>query len=880
MEFININTLENKFEKNKPRFLTKEEIEIIVDQVPNTYGADSAENDNIRESIKNYFRDIIKQKKITPEAINSISNQIVKHHNQSRIAAGTTVGSSSSEALSAAPFQAQMNAFHSAGQSRSGAGGINEFEELFYAKKNRKIEICTLQYANKTLSFEEVLDTKKDIEGCMFTQFVQDYLYIKESDKYVKKYDIEMYDSLAKKWWHNDYYITKVLKSKIPNPHDYVLRIYLNIKEMYKYKVSIQDLVDAFQREHDTPISLIYGSIQDAFIDVYACADFVANKKDVMVLEAVKCNNQVNDMATSSFYQTIIMPGLSTLRIKGISGITNLTPIKIPVVSVILDDDTIAYILYTTINKNIKTLFNLLSVNVIDEQQDYILLTMPKYENISYFFTGKFVLSKGDFSMLNPLQYIDLMIKIDKQNNPKNKQTNLIKTFSLIKELTIERVHIVNLSHKKMKKNGIELSMIKNLFKVANILIINQNLENYNPVLLVKIEQNDSLIDYQLTPRNLINKLIKNDEKKNERTDILKYSELVYAEVLGSNLKGLLSLSFLDKTRLKSNNMHVVASVYGNRAARKLFIDEVFESMSVFGVTPAHLLLVADVFFSRGVPTGAMFNSVNKQLGPVDKATVSKAVEIFKASSLHGVNHDISGVSTHIAFGVAPKIGTGYFDIAYHGKEKVSINNEMYTSFKNERAYVDRLASEVVALESDDPNKDLQQQYEKEEIKTISRAPIPRGKKVNLSFQEPVIRNIATVPVSKYSKAKVEKKEEPFEAKVPVSKYAKKKVVEEDEEDEKPKVPVSKYIKKKVVEEDEEDEEPEIKIPVSKYTKKVQKKEAPKVPVSKYTKKVIKKDEEKEEEEEEEKEENPKLPVSKYSKTLKSDISVKYKSRK
>jgi hypothetical protein len=854
MEFININTLENKFEKNKPRFLTKEEIEMVVDQVPNTYGADSAENDNIRESIKDYLRDIIKHKKITPDAINSISNQIVKHHNQSRIAAGTTVGSSSSEALSAAPMQAALNSFHSSGQSKSGAGGINEFEEVFYAKKTRKIEYCTLHYANKTLSYEEVLDTKKDVEGCMFTQFVQDYLYIKQSDKYVKKYDIEMYESLPKKWWHNDYYITKVIKSKIPKPQDYVLRIYLNIKEMYKYKVSMQDLVDAFQREHDTPISLIYGSIQDAFIDVYACADFVANKKDVMVLEAVKCGDHVNDMATSSFYQTIVMPGLSTLRIKGISGITNLTPIKIPVISVILDDDTIAYLLYITLNKNVKTLFNLLSVNVIDEQDDYVLLTMPKYENISYFFTGNFNLSKGDFLMLNPLQYIDLMIKIDKENNPKNKQINLIKTFSLIKNLTIERVHIVNLSHKKMKRNGIELSMIKNLFKAANITIINQNLENYNPVLLVKIEQID--MDYQLTPRNLINKLIKIDEKSNERTDILKYSELVYAEVLGSNLKGLLSLPFLDKTRLKSNNMHVVASIFGIRASRKLFIDEVFDSMSAFGVSPSHILLVADLFFSRGVPTGAMFNSVNKQLGPVDKATVSKAVEIFKASSLHGVNHDISGVSTHIAFGVAPKIGTGYFDIAYHGEKKVSINNEMYTAFKNERAYIDRMANEVVAIESDDPNKDLQDKYEKEEIKTISRAPIPRGKKVNLGFQEPVIRNIATVPVSKYSRAKViEKKEEPAEIKVPVSKYA-----------------------KKVVKEDEEDEEPEIKVPVSKYSKKVEKKETPKVPVSKYSKKVVEKEVEKDEEIEKE---VKKVPVSKYSKTLKNDdISVKSKSRK
>lgn len=781
-----------------------------------------------------------------------------------------------------------MDSFHSAGQSRAGAGGINEVEELFYAKKNRKVELCTIHYKDKTLSYEDVLETKKDVEGSMFSQFIKDYLYIKEGDKYVKDCVIDTYDNLSKKWWHNNEYYLKLIKAKIPGPQDYVLRINLNLKEMYKYKVSIQDLVNAFKREHDSPISVLYGSMEDGIIDVYACADFVPNKKGIATLEAVNCKSNKNDMASASFYQTIIIPGLDNLRIKGVSGISGLTPIKVPIISVILNDEQVAWMLHMKSTENVVKLFNLLGINVMKTTPEYVLVGMPKFEDFSYFITQNSDMKQDEFLQLNPIEYVDLMMKIDKKNNPKNKQKNLNLVFSSLKNVKATKVNIITLSHKKMKNTGIDLPLIQNLFHLCNLSIVEQ-VNKYNLELLVKLEDYDALNDvvkqkvskkeYQLlSPRALIN--------MTKTSEVERALDVIHAEVLGSNLKGLLSLPFLDKTRIKSNNVHVVASVYGNRAARKVFLEELYDLLSPFGIHPQHMLTVADIFFSRGVPTGAMFNSTNKQLGPVDKATVSKAVEIFKTSSLHGVDHSISGVSTHIAFGVAPKIGTGYFDIVYHGKNKISSNIELYTAFKNEQAYLDRQANEVTSVKTDDPNGDLQRKYEKDDVTKMSSDPIPRGKKVKLDFQEPVVKETEQFagkyekPVSKYVR-KEEKKEEP---KVPVSKYSKKVVKEEEEvlKEDEPKVPVSRYTKKVVKEEEEEP-----KVPVSRYSKKVVKEEVeePKVPVSKYSKKkVIKEKEEKEESESDEsEEEKPKVSVSRYSKakTLKNeDISTKSRRTK
>jgi hypothetical protein len=160
--------------------------------------------------------------------------------------------------------------------------------------------------------------------------------------------------------------------------------------------------------------------------------------------------------------------------------------------------------------------------------------------------------------------------------------------------------------------------------------------------------------------------------------------ELITAEVTGSNLKGLMSLDMLDKNRLTSNNMHVLASVIGIEAAQEFFIDDLNQILSNYGLHPQHILTVAYLFFSKGIPTGAAHNSVNKPYGPIDKATVSKAVDILKLSALQGLNHDVNGISTSIVFGIAPKIGTNYSDIGYEVEpNKFLLNKDIYTVFKH-----------------------------------------------------------------------------------------------------------------------------------------------------------------------------------------------------
>src|SRR5665647_1766165 len=113
MELLNINNTYD--ESDKPRYLTDDEIDLILSNLPPTYGADSLQAEIIRDTIYRDLKEKFQAKKLAPSAMNSIANDIVKYHNTSRIAAGSDVGAHSAESNSAGPMQATMDSHRSAG---------------------------------------------------------------------------------------------------------------------------------------------------------------------------------------------------------------------------------------------------------------------------------------------------------------------------------------------------------------------------------------------------------------------------------------------------------------------------------------------------------------------------------------------------------------------------------------------------------------------------------------------------------------------------------------------------------------------------------------------------------------------------------------------
>ena len=670
----------------------------------------------------------------------------------------------------------QADTFHNSGASKAASTGIAAFEEIIYAKKERKSELCFIHYLNKDLTYEEVLDTRKDIVGCVFSDFVQDYLYTRQGENYVKDYTIDMYKNLPKKWWHNsEFYVKSIIKSDIPKDDAFVLRIKLNLTEMYKYKVTINDLVDVFKREIDSPVSLLYGPMEDAIIDVYACANFEEKKKSKkgtnINVNAFPCsdqNNKTDDSSVAYLLQNIIIPSLNTLRVKGILGIRNLVPVVTPIISTIIsDDDKYWKLNYDVDNITVVIkLLKLLGVTIVSNNGKSLMVKMPAYDDISDLINNK----KDDYNNMDPIKYVAAVIQKEIQNNPDKEPINLMDAYKVLTLFTVDICWLVVLSAAKLRAKGISVEKMKTLFGHVGITALSENsINNLKYELVINMPAYDNLrqdvkdevteVKYlTMKPTDLIRLMLKKDDIKRKQendknaTKLMRLSEIVTAEVDGSNLRGLMSLNFLDKTRLMSNNVHVVNSVLGIRAAKAFFIQELSQAISGAGLSihPQHIILIADVFMSRGVPIGAMNNSTNKQLGPIDKATVAKAVEVFRSSALNSLPHKVSGVSTNIAFGIAPKVGTGYFDVGYDRSptgelqrgdvpKNPLLNEDIIESFKLKQRNSDIKSGSIQTIKTFNPNSDINRVLDQPQTSFPRQIFTPSAKKpTNISNIMPI----------------------------------------------------------------------------------------------------------------------------------------------
>jgi hypothetical protein len=719
MDLVNINQTYDIYDE--PRYLTDNEINIILNTLPPIMSPDDLTKQNVDASLKTHLRNIFKANKTSPSATQNIVDTINSNFVDSHVIPGTAVGIHAAEGASRAPSQMSMDTFKNVGESKAAAQSVSEVEELLYVKKDREYEICTLFYKNVYLNYGEALESRKDIVECM----VGDLVFSETN------YIIDTYRNLIKKWWHEDFYFTEVLNNTIPKDDDYFIRIYLDVNKMYKFKITIQDIVDKI-KESNEDYQLYYGSIDDGIIDIHVFLKYVEAKKSKpeeriydIVLATPKDRNHIeDDTIVSAYYLNKLLPTMKKIKIKGISGISNLIPIIIPVLSVVLTEKKLWEVTIPSQDDDILVLLELVNIDIYRQINDTYFLIVPD-------------------DKLSPFEYIDNVFEEDKKNG--GVQKNISKVLNKFKKYKPKLVYAMLLSSKKMKKFNIYLDRFHKMFALTGIVQVHEWINEDNIEIVLYNENHDNTMGPQAYINNLVIEAEKvRKETKGVSTQLVDLSELITAEVSGTNLKGLMTLDFLDKTRLKSNNIHVTASVLGVEAAQALFIEDLQQILSSYGLHPQHILTIAYLFFAKGFPTGAMYNSINKPYGPMDKATVSKAVDVMKMSALQGLSHDANGISTGIVLGLAPKIGTNYFDIGYENQAKeIIFNDDIYNYFKQIQNDMDDEHGIImpvmpkVTYDDDEVNEEMKAAIiEKQPISnSFTRAPL-MGKKLGRAIEK------------------------------------------------------------------------------------------------------------------------------------------------
>lgn len=615
--------------------------------------------------------------------------------------------------------------FHTSGSSKSASFGIDAMRDLIFARKTPKNESSTIYFTDKNATYETVLDSRKYIVGSVVKDFIRDH-------------DIDNPQVLERFWWHDT--APLLLRKEVPDSTK-VLRLFLNTTEMFKHRVSIADLAAVLEKEVPPSAVAIYGPIGDGIIDLYP--------HPAIITETLKGKEKgviPPDLAEVTYLESVVMPELANIRVKGIAGIKQLYPLVSPVWRIVILERKLterdlateeltailgphlgtAWILFCNPDimrmtglkrENLAALCSLAGLTVIGGTPDRIIVKMPydrfhtDYDDIVYQIEDRMWRKLATETLL---RFEDLVFKeVDEEHftEADDMWTEEIDEKSVVQW---PRGHIRKINNKLYKQ--VDETLLRNIEDSIYEEIVPEHgkmveIKDMKPSDYVakKVAADKLAIKKEAQRLTQINveaaQYLPENEKRAlihkpvtvPRTDLMKAAEFVIAETDGSNLKELLALPGIDKLRTTCNNMYTITATLGIEAARTFLIRALSNTISNTGsyVHPANIMFIAEFITSRGEPYGATYTGISRQPGGhLSLATVERAGKVFTQNALHGRKEDIRNVSASVAVGTRMAIGSGAFDIAQditeNGIRRTIINDDLFT-----------------ALEKDDTTKEL-----------------------------------------------------------------------------------------------------------------------------------------------------------------------------
>lgn len=391
---------------SKPRRLTPEEIDDIVEVLPKTLAATRKCAEFMRKQIQDSLRLQLSDKsiKIVPEGIPKLKEYIRMQHFNSLVPAGEPVGIRAAEAIGQPITQMSLNAFHSAGSSASVGSGIDAMKEIFNVSQKRKNENMFIHFKNKYLSFEEIIDLRRKIVGVT----IQDLIIKMELEPNI--------ESRKSGWWYDLY--KDLFSKKIPKCKTF-LRVSFDKAKLYAYDLTLSDIASKIDGQH---ITCIPSSSYEGIIDFYPNDDY--NMENLS-----KKNSELDiteDNVSTLFIQMSFIPNLKEEIVNGIKGISQIFTDKPQQVwSLILNENHIEGRKWSfVLNENMRIikgvpiekfekLLQLCKIKILDKRRSYYEVELPLEAYSDH--TIETLEKQGNeiYEKHNPLTYISKLVKAD-----------------------------------------------------------------------------------------------------------------------------------------------------------------------------------------------------------------------------------------------------------------------------------------------------------------------------------------------------------------------------------------------------------------------------------------------------------------------------------
>ena len=225
-----------------------------------------------------------------------------------------------------------------------------------------------------------------------------------------------------------------------------------------------------------------------------------------------------------------------------------------------------------------------------------------------------------------------------------------------------------------------------------------KNLDQTDEIYLLKNLQNNMLNNIILKgikgiPKIIIRKIANNMIKKDGNYIP---QDIWVLDTVGSNLKDILAIDYIDVERTYSNNIQEVYRTLGIEAARQCIYNELAEAFSdTTYINYHHMSMLCDRMCATKKMVSIFRHGINNDdIGPIAKASFEETPEMFLRAARHAELDIMTGVSSNIMCGQEGYYGTGCFQVLLNIDEM----NKLGDKLLEEQLDISKL------LQVDDPN--------------------------------------------------------------------------------------------------------------------------------------------------------------------------------
>lgn len=613
------------------RYLTREEIQWIVKDIPSVKAATAEASKVATDQIKSVLSYQLMEIKIKPDKIPHLKVSIHNAYLRSLIQPGNPAGIESSEGVGGPATQMTLNTFHTTGSSSNDGSGIDTLRELLNMSQKRSVENATLHFVDKNLTFENVLELRREIVGVTVKDLLRESPKIMKTTTTVDGPDGRRYEQFVpfeqRGWWYLPY-IKMVGINGIDS--GFYLRISINRDRMFAFNITAHDIAKTLESGNSILKCVVSPSINSqVIIDAYIDSKRATGDSLNAFVGKKKLPDKI-DVHTRDLFilKYIVAQSLDSFIIKGIPGISQIFPETIRTLSVIR----------STIHRW-----------RADEIEALVQAGQGTKEDL-----------ENTWSM-----WID-KLKMKHTGIPVSKVEQLLRltNVTIIEMPKIEEHNPYSIRPKAWTEPVIEPQRFIVLMRGTGIdgkpLEGRQPDKYINGLLDTEDEKMRKRIKEQLNVDE--NETIEEDSV----SELSRYGTYCYAKSNGANLKNILSHPLIDSTRSITNNPNDIYATIGIQAAYSFIVEEFYRIITGSSAycTPRHITTLAS-FMTNTTPMSITSRAVSRQnRGAFADASFEHAVDVFVKAATGGQWESAKATSASIFFGDRGYFGTGSFKVA------------------------------------------------------------------------------------------------------------------------------------------------------------------------------------------------------------------------